>query len=290
MAVAPLSLKAIPNFEELTAAESLIFEGGFEEKSFREEESVLADETLLVVREGKIRLEVETAAGRLPFATVETGGLLGEMAFFEPEPVGVAACVESDAICFVIDRPSLKNTFRYSRTGAVKFMVSFARGLSHKIRSANEVLQKIPPEILDRAGAVRPSQLDPVDLQRLMGLALSRSYGDGDVLFAERDVSRELFVIGEGEVEIAKDDPSGETITLARLGPGDFFGEMAFVDDKPRSAAAVARSELRVHMLPSGSLEKALEYNVGTALYLTSVICKIMARRLNVTLKRLGAK
>jgi hypothetical protein len=43
-------------------------------------------------------------------------------------------------------------------------------------------------------------------------------------------------------------------------------------------------------MLPAGSLERALEYNVGTALYLTSVICKIMARRLNFTLKRLGAK
>jgi CRP-like cAMP-binding protein len=79
-------------------------------------------------------------------------------------------------------------------------------------------------------------------------------------------------------------------MTLARLGPGDFFGEMAFVDDKPRSAAAVARSALNVLALPSGSLEKAVEYNVGMALYVTSVICKIMARRLNVTLRRLGAK
>jgi CRP-like cAMP-binding protein len=226
----------------------------------------------------------------LAFATVDTGGLVGEMAFFEPEPVTVTADVESEASCFVIDRPSLKNTFRYSRTGAVKFMVSFARGLSLKIRSANDVLQKIPPANLDSASAIRPSQLDPVDLQRLTGLAISRSYGDGDVLFAENDVSRELFVIGEGEVEITRDDPSGKTITLARLGSGDFFGEMAFVDDKPRSAAAVAKSELLVHMLPAGSLEKALEYNVGTALYLTSVICKIMARRLNFTLKRLGAK
>jgi CRP-like cAMP-binding protein len=268
----------------------LIFEGGFEEKSFRQAESVPADEFLLVVRDGKIRLEVETTEGRVPFATVDTGGLVGEMAFFEPEPVAVATSVESEAICFVIDRPSLKNTFRYSRTGAVKFMASFARGLSHKIRSANEVLRKIPPERLEGANAIRPSQLDPVDLQRLMGLAYSRSYGDGDVLFTEQDVSRELFVIGAGEVEIIKDDPSGKTLILARLGPGDFFGEMAFVDDKPRSASAVARSELLVHMLPAGSLEKALGYNVGTALYLTSVICKIMARRLNVTLKRLGAK
>jgi CRP-like cAMP-binding protein len=290
MVVTPLSLKAVPNFEDLTASESLIFEGELEEKRVRKEEAVLSDEGLLVVREGQFRLEVETGEGRLPFAAIGNGGLLGEMAFFEPEPVGVHACAEKDAVCFAIDRPSLKNAFRYCRTGAVKFMTSFARSLSHKIRSANEVLQEAPKQSRETVDEMKPSQLDPVDLQRLIGLAMRRSYQEGDVVFAEHDVSRELFVVGEGEVEITKDDPSGAAITLARLGPGDFFGEMAFVDDKPRSAAAVARSKLSVHMLPAGSLERALEYNVGTALYLTSVICKIMARRLNVTLKRLGAR
>lgn len=290
MAAAPFSLKALPNFEGLTAAESLFFEGGLEEQSCSAGESLEPEEALLIVREGTIQLEIETEDGRLPFATVDTGGLLGEMAFFEPEPVAVLARSESDAVCFSIDRASLKNAFRYSRTGAVKFMVSFARSLSHKIRSANDVLQAAPSKDPASTGTIRPSQLGPMDLLRLTSLAAGRSYGDGDVLFSEGDVSRELFVIGDGEVDIVKEDTSGETITLARLGPGDFFGEMAFVDDKPRSAAAVARSALNVHMLPSGSLEKAVEYNVGMALYLTSVICKIMARRLNVTLKKLGAK
>jgi CRP-like cAMP-binding protein len=63
---------------------------------------------------------------------------------------------------------------------------------------------------------------------------------------------------------------------------------MAFVDAEPRSADAVALSPLRVHVLPAGSLDRVVEYNVGTALYLTSVICKIMARRLNASLKKMA--
>jgi CRP-like cAMP-binding protein len=282
----PLSLKSLPGFEGLTSAECAVFERELEEMSCRAGEALALDDALVVVREGGLRLEVETSGGRLAFAKMDSGGLLGEMAFFEPEPVPIVAMAESDSVCLAIDRPSLMNTFRYSRTGAVKFMVSFARSLSSKIRSANDLLQKSPAI---SAGSFRPSQLGRMDMKHLMRFAVSHSYEDGTALFAEGDAGGELFVIEEGEVEILKANGSGSPMSLARLGPGDFFGEMAFVDDRPRSATAVARSALHVHVLPSGSLEKALEYNVGVALYLTSVICKIMARRLNVTLKRIGA-
>jgi CRP-like cAMP-binding protein len=282
------SLKSLPSFERLTAAESAVFERELEERTYQAGESVAFDEALMVVREGNLRLQVETPEGLLPFASTEGGGLLGEMAFFEPRPVSVLAVAESDSICLAIDRPSLMNTFRYSRTGAVKFMASFARSMSSKLRSANDVLQSAASR--DSAEALRPSQLDRMDLKHLMVLAASRSYEKEAVLFNEGDAGGELYVIEEGEVEILKEESSGNPISLARLGRGDFFGEMAFVDERPRSATAVARSALHVHVLPSGSIEKAFEYNVGVALYLTSVICKIMARRLNVTLKRIGAR
>jgi CRP-like cAMP-binding protein len=284
----PHSLRSLSVFGGLSSAESAVFSDILEQRRYRAGDAVIAGESLLAVGEGRLRLEVDASVGRREFAEIGEGGLLGEMDFFEPEPVPILAEAASDVVCLALVRRSLKGSFRYSRTGAVKFLGIFALSLSHKIRAANDLLQSVSARIEDpMADADLPSPLDAVDLQRLQSLSASRSYKDGEVLFREGDAGDELFVIGGGEVEIRKESGSGESITLAHLGPGDFFGEMGFVDRKPRSAAAVSCSPLLVHVLPAGSLERAVELNVGTALHITSVICKIMARRLNVTLRRI---
>lgn len=283
------SLKSIPSFESLTSAESAIFSRVLEEWTCRAGKLAVVDESLLVVRKGRFRLNAEKGSEHLVFAEIGPGDLVGELPFFESDPVAVRVEAESDSTCFAFDRRALKNTFRYCRTGAVKFLVVFARSLSHKIRSANDVLQRTKAKKPRSGNELRPVQLDPLELQRLMTFSVTRTYREGEVLFREGDVGRELFIIGDGEVEILKEESSSESIVLARLGSGESFGEMAFVDERPRSATAVARSSLHVHVLPSGSLDKAVDYNVGIALYLTGVICRIMARRLNITLMRLVA-
>jgi CRP/FNR family transcriptional regulator, cyclic AMP receptor protein len=60
-----------------------------------------------------------------------------------------------------------------------------------------------------------------------------------DVIFEEGSTGRELFVVLDGEVEIAK--VSGPTrTTIVKLGKGEFFGEMAVIDGSARSATAIA--------------------------------------------------
>ena len=282
------TLKSLAGFEVLTSAEASVFERSLEHRSYRVGDTVPSGESLLLLADGNFRLQVAKPTGPLVFASIGTGGLCGEMEFFVSAPVRVEAQAGSEAKCFSFDRRSLKSSFRYCRTGAVKFLEIFARSLSEKIRSANELLQQIPASSQASDGVdFSPSQLEAFDLQRLKSLTATRSYTKGSVLFSEGDASGELFVIDDGEVEILKKGDLGQSLSLANLGPGDFFGEMAFVDAKPRSAEAIALSPLRVHVLPSGSLDRAVEYNVGTALYLTSVICKIMGRRLNATLRKI---
>src|SRR5262249_12570590 len=55
-----------------------------------------------------------------------------------------------------------------------------------------------------------------------------------------------LYVIVNGEVEILREDPGQEAVVLARMGPGDCFGEMALVSDRPRTATARSASPLNV--------------------------------------------
>jgi CRP/FNR family cyclic AMP-dependent transcriptional regulator len=66
-------------------------------------------------------------------------------------------------------------------------------------------------------------------------------YGVGDVIFEEGSTGRELFVVLDGEVEIAKVDGDRKTV-IVTLGKGEFFGEMAVIDGSSRSATAIAAS------------------------------------------------
>ena len=66
-------------------------------------------------------------------------------------------------------------------------------------------------------------------------------YGVGDVIFQEGSSGRELFVVLDGEVEIAKVDGGRKTV-IVTLGKGEFFGEMAVIDGSSRSATAIAAS------------------------------------------------
>ena len=283
------TLKSLTPFEGLTSTEASVFEREFSEENCAAGDVVPVGGSLLVVTRGELSLAVETAKEPIRFAVVREGGLVGESAFFEPNPILLHVVAAVDTKVLSIDRRALKHCFQYSRSGAVKVMIGFARSLSRKIRCANDELQKQAQAGPSREGAsFRPSQLDDKDIQHVVNLAASRRYNKGDVIFQEGDVGRDLFVIREGEVEISRRGLSDASITLAGLETGDFFGEMAFVDEKPRSATATALNALQVCILPSGTLDRAVELNVGMALYLTGVICKIMARRLNATLKRLA--
>jgi CRP-like cAMP-binding protein len=63
----------------------------------------------------------------------------------------------------------------------------------------------------------------------------------GDVIFEEGSTGRELYVVLDGEVEIAKVSGTAKTV-IVRLGKGEFFGEMAVIDGSSRSASAIAAS------------------------------------------------
>jgi CRP-like cAMP-binding protein len=64
-------------------------------------------------------------------------------------------------------------------------------------------------------------------------------FGVDDVIFEEGSTGRELFVVLDGEVEIARINGTSKT-SIIKLGKGEFFGEMAVIDGSARSATAIA--------------------------------------------------
>jgi CRP/FNR family transcriptional regulator, cyclic AMP receptor protein len=67
-------------------------------------------------------------------------------------------------------------------------------------------------------------------------------FGVNDVIFEEGSTGRELFVVLDGQVEIAKVSGASKTV-IVTLGKGEFFGEMAVIDGSARSATAIAAAE-----------------------------------------------
>jgi signal transduction histidine kinase len=94
------------------------------------------------------------------------------------------------------------------------------------------------------------AQLSPAELQTLRQIAREREYAAGQEIFKEGDTGDGLYVVKDGIVELsALVGPKGRHV-FSEVRPGDMFGEMAVVEDQPRSACAVARQPASVYFLP----------------------------------------
>lgn len=93
----------------------------------------------------------------------------------------------------------------------------------------------------------------------------------GEVLCKEGQLGREFFVIIDGEVEVTKDGKQ-----LAVRGGGEFFGEIALLEQIPRTATVTARTPLRFFVLTRRDFQQLLRDNPGVELK----IMRALARRL----------
>lgn len=86
----------------------------------------------------------------------------------------------------------------------------------------------------------------------------------GQVVFREGDVGAEMYIIESGSVDIVRAARGSEP--LATLGPGDFFGEMAILEDQPRFATAVARAPTKLLRIDRAAFPGVIAGNVEIAI------------------------
>lgn len=91
-------------------------------------------------------------------------------------------------------------------------------------------------------------------LRKLAAICIPRDFAPGAVMISEGDTGLGLFVIVSGRVEITK-QTGDETIRLAEMERGDLLGEMALIDDQPRSASAIALEATRCLLITRNSFQ-----------------------------------
>ena len=101
----------------------------------------------------------------------------------------------------------------------------------------------------------------------------------GGVIFREGEAADRLFVIKSGEVRIQIGNR-----TITELSAGDIFGEMALIDNEPRSATAVAITD--VELVPVS--EKQFLFLVSQTPYFALKVMRVLARRLRATTRTFG--
>jgi CRP-like cAMP-binding protein len=107
-----------------------------------------------------------------------------------------------------------------------------------------------------------------------------RQYGPGARIFAEGDTGDGAYMILEGKVKVVTCSEHWDEITLGELDRGDIFGEMALIDDKPRSASIVAMTPCKLAFVDKKSFNDYLMGRSELAFRLMGDICLSLFKRI----------
>ncbi len=107
--------------------------------------------------------------------------------------------------------------------------------------------------------------LKPAELAELRGMARERTFGPGQEIFKAGDAGDGVYVVKDGVIEISVPVGQNGRQVFSEVEPGDIFGEMAVIEDKPRSASAVARRGATVYFIARSDMLKLVETSPGLA-------------------------
>lgn len=99
------------------------------------------------------------------------------------------------------------------------------------------------------------------EVETISTIVKKKNFKLGDTVFKESEDGASIYVIKKGEVKACKTAPDGELFTLTIMKDGEIFGEMSFLDGRPRSATIVAVSDLETYMIEKRDFETLVDGN-----------------------------
>lgn len=196
-----------------------------------------------------------------------------EVATF-PRPAVVPSSFDANGISYAVEYSTTNFAARGATDGAVRVRIWYA------LRRARVHLPHLTPQ---RAGtpsangngkstsallSARERFLLGVDvlavlprevLRTLAAQVVSRLYADNELIVRQGDVDSELFLIVRGEVRVLLGRTGGSTAEVRRLGPGQIFGELAFMTGEPRTATVGSVTECEVLVVTREAFQEALK-------------------------------
>jgi CRP-like cAMP-binding protein len=255
-----------------------------------------------LIESGAVRIQRDTAYGQFRLADLAAGDLFGETTFVDHgERTGDAVATED---CDLLAMNPVAVAALLERDPQIHLALywAFWKSLSNKLRLTNErltrffsdgsgpMLRETPPPapaqevrvgMSDKRKLFEEQRLSSLEINFLTSLSKERKLEPHEVIFRDGDAGDEMYVVLEGRVMISKFIPGAGEEALAFLERGDYFGEMALIDKKPRSADAKADAGgAVVVVIPRHVLEGILDIKKVSSLRLLKLLCSLVARRL----------
>src|SRR6476469_9905683 len=128
------------------------------------------------------------------------------------------------------------------------------------------------------------SDLEQEELERFSRVAVPRTFPASTRVFHEGDHSDACYIVRTGSFRVTREHSDGRAITLATLGPGDIFGELAMLDGEVRSASVEALVDGELLALPAGEVRALLARHPEISVKLVAAL----VRRLRAANERIS--
>ena len=188
---------------------------------------------LYLIGTGSVRLQAKDTAGREhAFSRLSEGDFFGERAFMSRAEHHEMAVAETDCALLMIDRPTF-DAWVAKYPGIQATVEDFYRQrILARVLAITPVFEGVPPD-------ARMALAARFHLKR---------FDSGQTVVIEGHEGDSFYLIRSGSILVTTHgmDPSGGEVTLGSMHEGDFFGEVALLTDKPRTATVVAEGPLEL--------------------------------------------
>ncbi|MFP5247804.1 MAG: cyclic nucleotide-binding domain-containing protein, partial [Thermoanaerobaculia bacterium] len=268
---------------------------------FREEDRSM---DFYVVKDGKIEIRKDTPFGPQILGGLTSDTIFGEMNFIDRTHRSSDALATEASACYTFSFSALDQLMDEDKELAVGLHWAFWRSLTEKVRDANEQLkpffqedakkgqgrkradgkrevQQVTVKSEDKVDLFRERGLSAAEMKLLATFSSEERFREGSMIFREGEKGDKLYIVLDGRVRISKFIPGVGEEALTVLDRGDFFGEMALIDEKPRSADAKAHEgDATVLSIDRATLNEILSMDPHASLQFLNLLCRMISRRL----------
>lgn len=260
-----------------------------------------------VVESGAVAVQRSTPYGPYRLATLRSGDIFGETGFIDGRARSGDVLMEESSELLLLSPAAIRTRLDSDKSFAAALYWAFWKSLSAKLRATNERLLEFfgnpspsshaprhrvadiaPPATgggLDEKRKLFSEQkLSQMEINFLASVSKQLQFRAGQTIFREGEAGHHLYVVLDGKVRISKDVPGAGEEALSFLERGDYFGEMALIDDRPRSADARAHSGGAVVLaIPKQVIDSLLHQRGVSSVRLLTILCLLISKRLRET-------